>query len=287
ESFLAPKELDDLGLPEDHPARSTVRLENPITEDRPALRTTLLPGVLRAAARNVAHHAEGVALFEVARVYEPSDDELPLEAVLLTAVLSGIRRPQGWSSAASSWDFFGAKGILEALLRSLGLPRPELAPASAMPFHPTRGASVAVAGTTVGAFGEVHPDVCDRFDVYEGTLAFELALAPLTASLPGRVKVEDLPKFPPLLIDLAVVVDEEVPAETVAAIVRETGEPEAASVRLFDLYRGEQLPTGKKSLAFALEIRAEDRTLTDEEAAEVRDRIVEALHERLGAELRS
>ncbi|MDQ3981895.1 MAG: phenylalanine--tRNA ligase subunit beta, partial [Actinomycetota bacterium] len=89
ESFLAPKELGDLGLPGDHPARDTVRLENPITEDRPALRTTLLPGLLRAAARNVAHHAEGVALFEMARVYEPSDDELPLEAVLLTAVLSG------------------------------------------------------------------------------------------------------------------------------------------------------------------------------------------------------
>ncbi|HEV2754832.1 MAG TPA: phenylalanine--tRNA ligase subunit beta [Actinomycetota bacterium] len=287
ESFIGPKELDDLGLAGDHPARSLVRLMNPMAEEKPGLRTTLLPGLLRSAAHNAAHRAEDIALFEVARVYEPSDEDLPLEADVLAAVLSGRRRPQTWRGPAEPWDFFSAKGVLEALLRSLGLPAPVFAPAGGMPFHPTRSATVAVGGATAGAFGEVHPDVCDRFDVYEGTVAFELSLAPLLAALPPRVKIEELPRFPALLIDLAVVVDDEVPAETVTEIVRAAGAPDVTSARLFDLYRGEQLPPGRKSLAFALEIRAADRTLTDEEALTVRDRIVAALAERVGAELRS
>ncbi|MDQ4125137.1 MAG: phenylalanine--tRNA ligase subunit beta [Actinomycetota bacterium] len=287
DSFLGPKELDDLGLAEDHPARDLVRLANPLADERPGLRTTLLPGLLHAVARNTAHRAEGVALFEIARVYEPTDEELPLEAQVLAAVFSGRRRAQGWTSPAAAWDFFSAKGVLEAALRSLRLPTPELAPADGMPFHPTRGASVSIDGTAAGAFGELHPDVCERFDVSEGTVAFELSLAPVVAALPERVKVEELPKFPPLLIDLAVVVDEGVSAQTVTEIVRETGLPDVASARLFDLYRGDQVPAGKKSLAFALEIRAEDRTLTDEEALQVRDRIVAALREHVGAELRA
>ena len=287
ESFLGPKELDDLGLEDGHPARGMVRLMNPLAEEKPGLRTTLLPGLLRSAAHNVAHRAEGIALFEVARVYEPSEDELPVEATVVGAVLSGGRRQQTWRGPSGPWDFFAAKGVIEAALKSLGLPPPELSPVSGMPFHPTRGATVSIAGTTAGALGELHPDVCDRFDVYEGTIAFELSLAPLIATLPGRVKIEELPKFPPLLIDLAVVVEEDVDAATVTEIVRDAGEPDVASVRLFDLYRGEQLSAGRKSLAFALEIRASDRTLTDEEALAVRDRIVAALSERVGAEIRS
>jgi phenylalanyl-tRNA synthetase beta chain len=287
ESFLGPKELDDLGLAGDHPARSFVRLMNPMTEDKPGLRTTLLPGLLRAAAHNAAHRAGGISLFEIARVYEPSGEDLPVEAHVLSAVLSGERRPQTWRGPAAPWDFFSAKGVLESLMRALGLPAPVFSPATGLPFHPTRSATVAVGTTTAGAFGEIHPDVCDRFDVYEGTVAFELSLAPLVAALPARVKVEELPKFPALLIDLAVVVDEDVPAETVTGIVREAGAPDVTDARLFDLYRGEQLPEGRKSLAIALEIRATDRTLTDEDAAAVRDRIVAALEERTGAELRS
>lgn len=287
DSFLGPKELDDLGLADDHPARNLVALENPIAEERPGLRTTLLPGLLKAAARNAAHRAEDVALFELARVYEPTEEDLPLEAQVLAGVFSGRRRPQGWSAAEAPWDFFAVKGLLESVLRSLRLPAPELAPAGGMPFHPTRGASVSIAGTVAGVFGELHPDVCERFDVPEGAVAFELSLAPLVAALPERVKVEELPKFPPLLIDLAIVVDEDVSGRAATEVVREAGAPDVASVRLFDVYRGDPIPSGKKSLAFALEIRAHDRTLTDEEALAVRDRIVAALAERFGAELRA
>jgi phenylalanyl-tRNA synthetase beta chain len=135
--------------------------------------------------------------------------------------------------------------------------------------------------------GEIHPRVCERWNVPEGTVAFEIALAPVLSSLPERAKVTELPRFPGVYLDVAVVVDESVRAEEISSFIEEAGAPEVVDVRLFDLYRGEQVPSGKKSLAYALELRVADRTLTDAEAAEVRDRIVKVLSERTGAELRA
>jgi phenylalanyl-tRNA synthetase beta chain len=146
-----------------------------------------------------------------------------------------------------------------------------------MPFHPTRGATVALEGVGLGVLGELHPDVCADWDVAEGTVAFELALGPLVAALPGQIRAPELPKYPGTFIDVAVVVDESVPASRVEAIIRRAGEPEVVTVRLFDLYRGEQVDAGKKSLAYALELRSAERTLTDEDALAVRDRIISGL----------
>jgi phenylalanyl-tRNA synthetase beta chain len=219
-------------------------------------------------------------------VYEHTGEELPREATVLGIALSGVRQGASWISPARPWDFFGAKGIIEGLCKTLEVSAPSFAPVAGMPFHPTRAARVSVGSVTAGVVGELHPEVCARFDIAEGSVAAELAVAPLVASLPGRVKVGELPRFPGLYIDLAVVVDEELGAASVADVIRAAGEPEATAVRLFDVYRGEQIPEGKKSLAFALEMRVPDRTMTDEDATVVRDRIVSALRERMGAELR-
>ena len=175
------------------------------------------------------------------------------------------------------WDFFGAKGVLEALFYGLGLDFPVFAPAEGMPFHPTRGATIALEGVRLGVLGELHPDVCADWDLTEGTVAFELALGPLIAGLPDRVRAPDLPRYPGTFIDVAVVVDESVPERRVHDLIATAGQPEVVSAQLFDLYRGEQVDPGKKSLAYALELRSPDRTLTDEDAMAVRDRIVEAL----------
>nr|MBA2599876.1 hypothetical protein [Actinomycetota bacterium] len=158
-----------------------------------------------------------------------------------------------------------------------------------MPFHPTRVARVRLGDAPVGVLGEIHPDVIEAFEFPVGTtaIAFELALEPLFAVLPGRPKVEELPRFPPIYADLAVVVDESVPASLVESVVRRAGGPEVQSVHLFDVYRGEQVRAGKKSLAYALEMRAPDRTLTDVDASAVISRIVNVLGEKTGAELRS
>ena len=156
-----------------------------------------------------------------------------------------------------------------------------------MPWHPTRAANLTVGETTLGTIGELHPDVCERFRVEEGAVVAELALGPLVNAQAGRIKARPLPRFPAVYMDLAVVVEETVPAQTVETIIRHAGAPELAGARLFDLYRGEQVPEGHKSLAYGLDLRAEDRTLTDVEASQVRERVVRALHDQAGAELRS
>ncbi|MDQ3619553.1 MAG: phenylalanine--tRNA ligase subunit beta [Actinomycetota bacterium] len=288
-SFMSDRDLDALGVEDDNPARRAVELMNPMTEDERWLRTTLIPGLMRSSSRNLAHGAPGLSLFEIARVYEPNAEPLPEERLVLSAVFAGQRTPKTWPAPGRTWDLFGAKGILQAVFLHLGLQPPIFDPGKGMPFHPTRVARVRLDDTPVGVLGEIHPDVIEAFEfpVGAGAIAFELALEPLFAVLPGRPKVEELPRFPPVYADLAVVVDEEVPASLVESIVRRAGGPDVQSVHLFDVYRGEQVRAGKKSLAYALEMRAPDRTMTDVDASAVLSRIVNVLGEKTGAELRS
>jgi phenylalanyl-tRNA synthetase beta chain len=285
-SFTSEANLDGLGLPLDHPGRAWVELENPTAQQHSALRTTLLSGLLGAAAHNLRQRVEGVALFEMARVYVPTGDQLPDERATLAALFAGRRSSQAWNAPERTWNFFAAKGILEALVRALGVPRPGFAAIEEPPWHPTRAAAVLLGGERIGALGELHPDVCDRLEVAPRTVAFELALTPVFDARPGPVRVGALPRFPAVLVDVALVVENAVPAQRVEDVIRKAGAPEVTSVRLFDVYRGDQVEPDRKSLAFALELRSPDRTLTDVEANEVRDRIVAAARSDLGAELR-
>jgi phenylalanyl-tRNA synthetase beta chain len=281
-SFGSQHQLDLLGLAAEDPRRTMVELVNPTSDQEPALRTLLLPNLLASVAHNVARQAPGVALFEIARVYRPGPDRLADEPTHLCTVLCGRRGAVHWRSGTAAWDFFAAKGVVEAALDALRLPVPRFAPLTAPPWHPTRAARVGEAGE----LGELHPDVCERFAVPDGTVAFELDLRALFAELPGRPRVADLPRFPSLYIDLAVVVDESAAAGDVQQTITSAGAPELASVRLFDVYRGEQVGSDKKSLAFALELRSAERTLSDPDADAVRARIVEALLREHDAELR-
>jgi phenylalanyl-tRNA synthetase beta chain len=286
-SLISPDDVDALGLDPGNPARRMVRTWNPMVADESAMRTTLLPSLLKAVARNQAQRAEGVALFEVARIYEPTDDKLPQEGLVLAGACSGVRRRQEWTGPERSWDFFTAKGLIEGTFEALGVSPPGFTPAKGMPFHPTRGATVCLGTTPLGAVGELHPEICEHFDVAERTLVFELSLAPLFGALPEPVQVTELARFPSAFLDIAVVVDEDIAAGKVQRVIEQAGSPEVASVRLFDVYRGEQVAAGKKSLAFALELRSESKTLTDSEALAVRERILPALQERTGGTIRT
>ena len=278
-------DLDALGLGPDHPARNTVALMNPMSEHEDRMRTSLLPGLLRSVARNVAHRVEDVALFELARVYEPSDDRLPSEPLLLAGAFTGHRRPRAWHGDERRWGFFEAKGVLGTALGSIGASF-SLTPVTGAPYHPTRAASVIFGERSIGSIGEIDPRICERLEGPEGTIVFEVALGPIFSALPGRVKVTDLPRFPAALIDVAVVVDESVPASSVETSIRSVAGDELVDLRLFDVYRGSQIPDGKKSLAYALRLQAADRTLTDEDTSAVLERIVSSVREAFGAELR-
>jgi phenylalanyl-tRNA synthetase beta chain len=286
-SFMSPRDLDRLGLDGDLAARDAIELANPMSEEEKLLRTSLLPGLLRAARHNLARGSGGAAVFEIARVYGPDGDPLPAERTMLAGIFSGRRREQGWNAPGVGWDFFAVKGIVMGLLESLRVPPPGFRASAAMPFHPTRGALLSWGETSLGVLGELHPDVCDAFEVAAGTVAFEIPLGPVFAALPGRPTAGSLPRYPAILIDLAIVVDAAQDAAAVEYSIRRAGGSETRNVRLFDVYAGPQVPQGKKSLAYALELQVPERTLTDQDAGAVKERIMQELEERFGARLRT
>jgi phenylalanyl-tRNA synthetase beta chain len=284
---MSPRDLDRLGLDGDLAARDAIELANPMSEEEKLLRTSLLPGLLRAARHNLARGSGGAAVFEIARVYGPDGDPLPAERTMLAGIFSGRRREQGWNAPGVGWDFFAVKGIVMGLLESLRVPPPGFRASAAMPFHPTRGALLSWGETSLGVLGELHPDVCDAFEVAAGTVAFEIPLGPVFAALPGRPTAGSLPRYPAILIDLAIVVDAAQDAAAVEYSIRRAGGSETRNVRLFDVYAGPQVPQGKKSLAYALELQVPERTLTDQDAGAVKERIMQELEERFGARLRT
>jgi phenylalanyl-tRNA synthetase beta chain len=198
------------------------------------------------------------------------------EPLRIGAIALGPLEPRSWRTAGQPADFFALKGVLEALAGQLRAPL-SFAPGEQPFLHPGRSAAVSIAGAPAGWLGEVHPLVCRAWDV-PAAVAFELDAAPLlAASAVGEETYEDVTTFPPALRDLAVVVPTEVPAEQLRATVVEAGGELLRAARVFDLYEGEQLGEGRKSLALGLELAAADRTLTDEEVDRVRDAIVAAL----------
>jgi phenylalanyl-tRNA synthetase beta chain len=228
-----------------------------------------------------------LALFECGTVYRATGEKLPHEHRALGAILTGRLQPQTWGTAEPPRaGFFAAKALLGAALDAIRVTW-EVEPATEPFLHPGRTARVTAAGEEVGWVGELHPLVARTWDLDHGAALFEVDLDRVLGHANAVPQYVDLTSFPALRMDLSVNLPDDVPAATVLAGVREAGGDLLADVRVFDLYRGEQVGAGRKSLALALAFRAPDRTLTDEDVAPLRDRIVEALREALGGELRA
>jgi phenylalanyl-tRNA synthetase beta chain len=286
-SFQAPSVVDRLRLSADDPRRRAVRLRNPLSEDLSAMRTLLLGSLLDVARYNAARGVEDLRLFETGATYLARDEPLPDEGRHVGALLVGRVRPPSWRAAEPPVaDFFAAKGVVTALLDGLRVEW-EVEPATEPFLHPGRAAAVTVGGERIGWVGELHPLVARAWDL-EGGAAFELDLEALAARAAEAEspRYRDVTEFPPVRQDLAVVVAEDVPAGQLVAIVRAAGAPLLESVRVFDVYRGDQVGEGRVSLALALEFRAPDRTLTEDEVRERRDAIAAALRDEVGGELR-
>ncbi len=298
--LIAPAALDQLRLDAGDARRNAVRVSNPLSEELSVMRTTLLSGLLDAARRNLAHGMDRTDLFESGRAYfadpPPADGsieagafpgDLPApdrEPHRLAAITVGPLSPPAWRGDPPADDFFVLKGVIEVLARGLGA-EPEFAPVSEPFLHPARAASVSFGGVQAGWLGELHPAVAAEWDLPSG-VAFEFDVAPLLdAASSGDEVYEDLLTHPALLQDLAVVVPDDVPAERVRETVLSAGGELLRSAEIFDLYRGDQVGEGKKSLALRLEFRAQERTLTDEEVAPVRSAISDSL-EGIGGSLR-
>jgi phenylalanyl-tRNA synthetase beta chain len=287
-SFQAPDVADRLRLPAEDPRRRAVRLSNPLSEDQSLLRTLLLGSLLDAARHNAARDVRDLRLFETGATYlARAEGELPDERRHVAALLAGDARPASWRSPhPPAADFFAAKGILAGLLDSLRVEW-RVEPAGEPFLHPGRAAAVMVDGERIGWLGEVHPLVAREWDL-EAASAFEVDVERLAeVSAARRAAYRDLTSFPPVRQDIAVVVGDDVPAARVLDVARAAAGELLAGARVFDVYRGEQVGEGRVSLAVALEFRAGDRTLTDDEVSERREAIAAALREELGGELRA
>ena len=268
--------------------RPYIRLANPISADRVVLRQTLLAGLLEAVARN-ARVRDRLWFFEIGPVYLPaSPRELPSELRRLGIGTAGPVIPVSWSDhAPAQTDFFVLKGVVEALLEGLHLQDATFQPADHPTFAPGRTARLSLGAQTLGFLGEIHPAVHRAFDLPAASVCLaELDLEALAQAMGPASALTPVPRFPPALQDIALVVDDAVSAAELAAAIRTAGGGLLADARLFDVYRGGQLPAGKKSLAFSLAFQAVDRTLTDAEVDAEKARIVEAVSRRLGARLR-
>ena len=284
-SFADRSLLDRLRIPADSALRDVVEVENPMSEAQAILRPTIVGSLLDAAAANMARGHRDLGLFESAAVYRAHPTEPSDEHHALAALLTGRLQPRSWRADDATADVFAAKALVAAVLDTLRVAW-DVAPASWPFLHPGRSAEVLSGGVRLGFVGEIHPLVTREWDIEQPVAVFALDLGKVAAAAPGVAQYADVVSYPPLRQDLAVILASDVPAGDVVRTVREAGGELLAGAEVFDVYTGAQVGEGRRSLAFALTFRAPDRTLTDEDVAPVRERIVGALRERLGGELR-
>jgi phenylalanyl-tRNA synthetase beta chain len=272
-----------LGVPEAH-----VRIANPVAPDKSVLRRSLLASVLDDVERNIRIR-DSLAFFEIGPVFEPQGNDLPAEPRRLAMAMTGKRFSPAWDSdAADRTDFFDLKGRVEQLLGALHLDEVSFtADGAPTHLHPGKAACIAVGDKIVGTFGELHPLVTEQYEFGRAAVLVAELDIDLLRSLAGQYELRPIPEYPPVLEDIAIVLDAAIPAERVDSLIRESGGPALVDVRLFDLYRGEQIEASKKSLAYSLTYQASDHTMTDAEAATIRRRIVLRLENELGAVLRT
>ncbi|MGC4761197.1 phenylalanine--tRNA ligase subunit beta [Micromonospora trifolii] len=307
--FVSPELADQLGLPADDPRRPAVRLANPLSEEEPLLRTTLLGPLLGILKRNLGRGHRDLALYEIGAVFHPrvgagsppamgvdrrptdaefaaADAVVPAQPVHVAVVLSGDLDPAGWWGAGRPAGWADAIEAARDVLAAAGIPdeRVEVRATEYAPWHPGRCAELRVDDSVVGHAGELHPVVVAALELPRRTCAMELNLDALPPT--PVTSAPTVSGFPPALIDVALVVDESVPAEQVRRALEAGAGELLEDVRLFDVYSGAQLGAGRRSLAYKLTFRAPDRTLTVEEAVAARDAAVAVAAERLGATLR-
>ena len=293
-------------LPADDPRRATISVLNPLESERPALATTLLPGLLEALARNVSRGAADVALFGIEQVVQatpntkavaaipvdrrPTDAELaeidqalPYQPLHVAAVLTGLREPAGPWGAGRAVEATDALETVQIIARACGV-EVTLRAAQELPWHPGRCAEVLVGDTVVGYAGQLHPAVIERTNLPKGTCAVELNLDAIPVV--ERAIVPSVSPYPAVFQDVSLIVAADVAAQAVVDVVREGAGGLLEDVRLFDVYTGPQIGEGRKSLTLALRFRAPDRTLTEDEASAARDAAVALATERLAAEHR-
>ncbi len=287
-TFMNKKHYDMLLLPEDDERRDSVVIMNPFSDEQGVVRTLVLPGVVTVAAKNMSRRNLNLSLFEIASGYFPvKGEKMPREKSMLTALVSGSFA-KGWNGETVEKDFYYMKGALEQLLNSLRIDGLTVSADHIEPFlHPGRGCDVLINGEAVGYLGELHPLVAANYELPQKAVVFELDMDRLTALADKEIVYEAISKFPAVEMDLAFVADRELAAADIEKAIAAAGGDYLKKTELFDIYEGDRVEAGKKSLAYNLIFRAKERTLKAEEVNEVVERIKSELNEKFGIVLRS
>lgn len=276
-SFTSRKVFDKVNIPEDSLLRNAVEIKNPLGEDFSIMRTTTLPSMMESLGRNYSRNNESAGLFEIGKIYlkKAEEKDLPKEKNIITIGMYG------------SCDYLDIKGIVENLLDTLGIEKFEFIREKDNPsYHPGKTAALLVNKEYAGIFGEIHPDVSENYGVDTPAFAAELNMDLLINNAKLKKQYKSLPKFPAVTRDIALLVDDEVLVQDIHNIIKNKGGNLVENIELFDVYKGKQIPDGKKSIAYRIVYRSEDKTLTDKDVNKVHSKILSTLEFNLGAELR-
>ncbi|MDQ2087031.1 phenylalanine--tRNA ligase subunit beta [Herbivorax sp. ANBcel31] len=277
-SFTSPKVFDRIKLPKESELRNTVDIQNPLGEDFSIMRTTTIPEMLQVISTNYNRRIEEVGLFEKSFVYIPKQQpvkELPVEKPVLTLGMYGKA------------DFYTLKGVVEELFSVLGITKYDFVPEKNNPtFHPGRTAVVKINDQYVGTIGEIHPDVSDEFECPQRTYIGVIEIEKLVDNASLEFEYTPLPKFPAMTRDIAMLVKDEVLVKEIEDILKQRGGKILEEIKLFDVYKGKQVPDGMKSVAYSITFRAADKTLKEEDVNKAMKKILDGLKKNIGAELR-
>ncbi|WP_295916793.1 phenylalanine--tRNA ligase subunit beta [Anaerovibrio lipolyticus] len=288
-SFTNPDMFDKMMLPADSPLRQAIPIMNPLTDEAPLVRTSLLASVLENAIRNLSRKNEDIRLYDVAPVFYPKAlplTELPDEVVKVAGFMCGRRNPMSWNTSNDMIDFYDAKGIVEELLAKLNITRYQVVAGEYTAMHPGKTALFKKGKEIVAAVGELHPQVAENLGISKKAYIFEMDVPTLMKYSSDKFSFDVLPKYPAIVRDLAMLVDEGVNASDIEKTITKNGGKFFKNVTLFDVYTGKQIADGKKSMAFTMLFQSNDKTLTDEEVDESFNNIIAAVEKEFDAELR-
>ena len=279
-SFMHKDGLTNMMLPEGDNRYTAIPILNPISEEFPYMRTTLVPAVIEAAKRNIAQQNKDLWLFETANVYEPKAlplTEVPHERPMACGIMMGKVTEAAWNQAQRDTDFYDVKGVVDGLLAKLGLTQYDIQPSSESYYHPGVSAHYTVNGVTIANYGELHPQVVKNFDLSGKVYMFEIDLEAVLSITVSPFRYQSFSKFPGTSRDLAIVAPVSVTSGDIVALIKEHGGEYLESVSIFDVYEGEHIEAGYRSLAYNLQFRSMEGTLNDEDIDGAIQAIIDAL----------
>ena len=289
-SFTSESMFDKMDLPADSPLRKAIPILNPLTDEAPLVRTSLIASILENTMRNLSRKNEDIKIFDVAPVFYPKAlplTELPREVLKVAGLMMGRRNDVNWSTDNAVIDFYDAKGMVEELLDILRIGRYQVEAGEYTAMHPGKTALFKKGKEVIAAVGELHPKVAENLGITKKAYIFEMDVLTLMKYTANKTSYTALPKYPAISRDLAMLVDATVNAAEIERVIAQNGGQYFKGVTLFDIYTGKQIAEGKKSMAFTMQFQSNEKTLTDAEADEAFQRILSAVQQEFQAELRA